>query len=830
MKRLTKKLPLRIAGVSIALLLSACGGGGRSAGPSTLSGNVIDGYITGAIVCLDINGNGACDSGEPSGTSGANGAYSISVPAGISTANLHLIAKVPVGAIDADSPSTPITAPYTMLSPAEMPQVISPLTTAVSTHMIANGMGIAGARIQARSDFNLPFSYDFLKDHVAANDVAAQNVAKVMAAILSNSVGSTAPTAANLSQALTEVKTYAVQATTATTVTGLVSSLGPAGGGFTRTCGTDVTKNCLSFSESTMGLDKFEGLGSATVVADPQNAVNKVAKFAKVSSGQPWAGATVYTIASNKSVTPVGFVASKTMTLRVYSSAVGEKINIKAENAADNTKFIEAFALTTKANEWETLTFDFTTPAAGTFNATTSYDKISLFPNFLTAVTADTYFDELSYAKVSGNTGTCTTSSSQNCLTSAETTLALTAFGGGASASVANDPYLATNKVVKMTKVANDPVWAGVTIATTASDNSVARAGLDTSKVVTLRVLSPAVGQKIRMKFETASDATKTIEVDATTTKANEWETLTFDFTTVAAGTAAYSSANTYNKVSVFPNFGVSPTADASYYFDELSYAAYTSGSGSGGSGGGGSGTPTALTFSSGFASAGLTIENGVVGGYGDSNLINGNCNGGGNCGGGFGANTSAATSKVYYYIQSNPAATTYQYVGLSIFAPGVSALSTSANTSGLQVTNQTGVTFKFDQNAEWASQTNHNVLVILTLGNKYTVNGNACNVQLQSVFTPTGGNTVTSYTIPFTAFTVAQNCGIGSLTPTSPVAALAANAGGPVAKFDIQGTSGGSAITAGTPALTASANTTVANGAGFFPSTVALTGPITFN
>ncbi len=827
MKRAKRKLPLRIAGLSLALLLSACGGGGNSSGPMTLSGKVIDGYITGAKVCLDINGNGVCDSSEPSDTSGVNGVYSITVPAGIDTANMHLIAMVPVGATDADDPTTPISAPYTLLAPAVMPSVISPLTTAVSTHMIADGMGIANARIQSRRDFNLPIAFDFLSDHVAANDLPAKNVAKVMAAILSNSVGSSAPTAAKLTQALTEAKSYAIQATTADTVTGLVASLGPVGGGFTRTCGMVATQNCLSFSEATVAMDAFEGLGSAGVVADPQNPANKVAKLVKVAAGQPWAGATVYTTVATKSVPSIGFAASKLVTLRAYSSASGEKIRIKVEDASDGSKSMEADALTTTANAWETLTFDFTTPAAGAYNAAANYNRVSIFPKFLTAAAAETvyYFDELAYAKVPGNTGNCVSGPSQNCLAMSEPALALTPFGGAASASVVNDPFASANKVVMMTKAAGDPTWAGVTIATTSGDSSVARVGFDVSKIVTLRVLSPAVGQKIRMKFESAADNTKTIEVEATTSKANEWETLTFDFTTVAPGTAAYVSASTYNKVSVFPNFGVSPAADATYYFDELSYAAYVSGGG-----GGGGGTPAVLTLSSGFTNGGLTADNGATGGYGDSNLIVGNCNGGQYCGGGSGANASAATSSTYYYIQSNGAATGYQYVGLYVFAPGLTAISPTADTGGVQITNQTGVTFTFNQNAEWASQASHNVFVNLTLGNHFSIGGGGCNVSLQTVFTPTGGAAATSYTLPFTAFTVAQNCGVGSLTPSSAVAALAAGAGGPIAKIDVQGASGTSALTQGNPALTSSANTTVPNGSSYYPTTVSLTGPITFN
>ena len=56
--------------------------------------------------------------------------------------------------------------------------------------------------------------------------------------------------------------------------------------------------------------------------------------------------------------------------------------------------------------------------------------------------------------------------------------------------------------------------------------------------------------------------ATKSCETEATTTVANAWETLTFNFANPAAGTAPLNLANTYNKISVFPNFGKTGAAD----------------------------------------------------------------------------------------------------------------------------------------------------------------------------------------------------------------------------------------------------------------------------
>jgi hypothetical protein len=65
------------------------------------------------------------------------------------------------------------------------------------------------------------------------------------------------------------------------------------------------------------------------------------------------------------------------------------------------------------------------------------------------------------------------------------------------------------------------------------------------------------------MKLEQliASNATN-IEVDATSTVANGWEELTFDYPGIV-------NANNYQRVVVFFDFGVKGTG-ATYYFDDI--------------------------------------------------------------------------------------------------------------------------------------------------------------------------------------------------------------------------------------------------------------------
>ncbi|GAA5178996.1 hypothetical protein GCM10025771_19710 [Niveibacterium umoris] len=165
---------------------------------------------------------------------------------------------------------------------------------------------------------------------------------------------------------------------------------------------------CVGFEGANVGLNAFEGLGSATVENDPVDATNKVAKLVKVAAGQPWAGATVYTDAATKSVAPIGFSATnKTVTLRVYSPAAGDTIMLKVETGP-GAGGMEAQAKTTKVNAWETLTFDYTTPTNGVpYDFTKTYNTISIFPAFMASVSADKayYFDELNYPAAAAGGG-----------------------------------------------------------------------------------------------------------------------------------------------------------------------------------------------------------------------------------------------------------------------------------------------------------------------------------------------------------------------------------------------------------------------------------------
>lgn len=200
--------------------------------------------------------------------------------------------------------------------------------------------------------------------------------------------------AANTAQ-LTAAPTEAT-ANLGSTLTAQVAAGGGSSGGGSSGGGGSTGTPVIDFSAATAGLTAFgsDGGGFAAIDADPTDAGNKVAKIVKKPGDQVWAGATVYADKAASSITPVAFTdGNKTVTVRVYAPAAGAKVLLKLESGVGGAADVEVQATTTKANAWETLTFVF--PAAA------AYKKLSLFPNFNSAVSAESvfYFDDITYPK-----------------------------------------------------------------------------------------------------------------------------------------------------------------------------------------------------------------------------------------------------------------------------------------------------------------------------------------------------------------------------------------------------------------------------------------------
>ena len=127
---------------SISIVLAGCGDGGGGDGgyfrlapfSTTFAGKVIDGYISGATVCLDVIPNNVCDVSEPFAITDSTGAYTFTYSG--DTTGLHIVAEVPTTATDSDSGK--VRMAYTLMTPVSAPSAITALTTLVSNAMKAN--------------------------------------------------------------------------------------------------------------------------------------------------------------------------------------------------------------------------------------------------------------------------------------------------------------------------------------------------------------------------------------------------------------------------------------------------------------------------------------------------------------------------------------------------------------------------------------------------------------------------------------------------------------------------------------------------------------------
>ena len=234
-------------------------------------------------------------------------------------------------------------------------------------------------------------------------------------------------------------------------------------------------------------------------------------------------------------------------------------------------------------------------------------------------------------------------------------------------------------------------------------------------------------------------------------------------------------------------------------------------------------GQVTALRYSTGFASASRTVEGGAVYAYSGSNLDGFNCTGGpGWCGNGAGG--AGADSFFYAYYQT-PTPANALYNGISVLAPGVTTLSSTGDTPGLQLNGQSNLQFTFNNNPEWQASGNNNFGVLLTLGKYYNVGTAAapaaCNIKLLAVVSPLNNGGQAAYEIPLSAFQVIQNCNSSIATPGAALSAA------PVSEIAFQAAGGGAALPA-VGGKTTGANFSVAVN-GVYPTTLALKGGITF-
>ncbi|BDQ12756.1 hypothetical protein [Sediminibacterium sp. TEGAF015] len=410
-----------------------------------------------------------------------------------------------------------------------------------------------------RAPENLEATVDIDPSNNFKVNVGAKALYETFFQVYFGDVANEVPTNFNEGQTVSHV--YAATGTYTVKVVAL--SGGAAKTEFTKTVTiVDPVLLPVTFESPTLNYQffNFDG-GNASVVNNPYktgiNTSNRVGRMIK-GAGQPWGGSVMPLSA------PIDFSTNKIFRMKVYSPRVGAKVLLKVENAANGAINFERERTTTVANAWEEIGFDFST-----INTANVYNNIVLIfelgtvgdgsPNFTFL------FDDIRLA------ATMPTNQIDWPVTFdvVGTNYTVTDFGNNQSELV-NDPTNAANKVMKTTKPNGAETWAGTTIGTPSGFARAIPISTTTSQM-SVRVYSPAAGLKIRLKIEDAADGTKSVETDATTTVANTWETLIFDFANPVTGTAAINAAYRYDKASIFFDFGTAGNGKV-FYWDDVRY------------------------------------------------------------------------------------------------------------------------------------------------------------------------------------------------------------------------------------------------------------------
>jgi hypothetical protein len=508
-------------------------------------------------------------------------------------------------------------------------------------------------------------------------------------------------------------------------------------------------------------LTGFGGAENSTLVPDPVGGNNTVARVVKSSTAEAWAGTTVST-GPGLSAGVIPFSTTSTrISVRVYSPRVGVVVRLKVEDASDSTRSVETEALTTVANAWETLTFNFANPVSGTapLNLAYTYNKLSIFFDFgktgAAGGSGTFHFDDIIFVSggggSSGSTGTC---AAPTCTDFSASGITFGPFEnqGGGTVEIAADPNDAGNKVVKFVKKVGDREFFGTTISGLAGPAALTT----TDRTVTLRVYSPAAGTNFLLKLE-GGPGGASVEKDMATTVAGAWETLSFDLSAGPAGT--------YATVVLFPNGRSTVTADKTMYVDELRFPAAVS-------------IPP-LAFASGYASNNRTVEGGEWGFYSGNFTSYANTY----TGGGFVDQGVAAADSYVYLVITTSAATTDGYMGIFTAAPGYTV---AAPNAGVTLNGQTTLKIEIGMAAEWFQQLDRKALTVRLIGAQVYDNGagGKCQILLDTPLTPSTAN-LTTYTINLAGMTLAQGCNGGGFT--SGVSTVAQALAKPIGELHVQ-------------------------------------------
>ncbi len=322
----------------------------------------------------------------------------------------------------------------------------------------------------------------------------------------------------------------------------------------TNTLPSNAVELPLTFESTSVNYNftNFDG-GVTTVISNPQvSGLNTSARTARMvkNAGQPWGGSFISLDA------PINFSTNKLFRMKVFSPRVGAKVLLKVENKTNGAISYEREVSTTIANAWEDLSFDYSA-----INTANQYQNIVIIFELGTPGDGSANFTFLFDDIRLTNGAAGTTLNVPLNFESGTLNYAWENFDGG-GATVIDNPDKSgintSNKVTRMVKGNGQP-WGGSYLTL---DGPIDFSG---SKTFTVKVWSPRAGAKFLLKVENAANTAQNFEREVSSTVANGWETLTFDY-------SAINTANPYNRIVVICDLGTvgDGTANFTWYFDDI--------------------------------------------------------------------------------------------------------------------------------------------------------------------------------------------------------------------------------------------------------------------
>ena len=311
--------------------------------------------------------------------------------------------------------------------------------------------------------------------------------------------------------------------------------------------------NVQDFEGETPSVFAFGNVTNDGIVSNPNSSGNNTTANAmqttKPIGAESWGG-TGFGVNGS-----INFNGTNQIRMKSFAPQAGAVVKVKLETVEGNVDGLtyEFDVTTTVANQWETLTYD--------FSAAPDLDYITYIVFYDFGNTGDGsvyYFDEIEV----GLGEYIPTNAPSVEIENFEGELPGNfSFGGVEGVQIVDNPNVSgtntTANVMQCTKPEGSEVWGGMGISVDPINFS--SAGMNQ---IQIQSYAPQAGKVIKVKLETIEGNVDglTYEFDMTTTVANEWETLTYDF--------SLAPDLDYVSFIVFYDFG---NQDAGvYHFDEI--------------------------------------------------------------------------------------------------------------------------------------------------------------------------------------------------------------------------------------------------------------------